>query len=415
MLLRSTTSRAILATVLAFPIMIATAPGWATQDAPPVQSAAPGRDPTITDPTIMDACPAAPAPLAVCFAKVVRPAPGNRRLADTPSGYGPADFRSAYGLPATGGSGKVVAIVDAYSNPNVETDLAAYRAAFGLRACTSQSGCLRIVNQDGAAGPLPDADPGWGLEIALDVDMASAVCPDCGILLVEAASADMNDLAAAVDTAVRLGATVVSNSYGSVGEFAGEQTFESHYNHPGHPIVVAAGDLGYVDSYPAASAYVTAVGGTSLLRGSSGGWTETVWAKTGSGCSAYIPKPSWQTDTHCSMRMMADIAAVADPATGVAVRDTFGNDGWVTVGGTSAAAPIIAAWYVLTGVAGQLEYGSAPWRHHDTAGFRDVTVGANVPGPTALTCGGDYLCQATAGYDGPTGWGTPTRITGLTG
>jgi subtilase family serine protease len=416
-----TTSRALLVAAVAVPVLIATVPGWATQDGatPHGATAAPATSAPAVSPaavsTIVDACPPAEAPMASCFAKVVRPGPGAAPLADTPTGYGPADIRSAYGLPASGGSGTVVAIVDAFSDPNAESDLAVYRSTYGLPPCTSQSGCLRVVNQTGASAPLPEPDKGWATEIALDLDMVSATCPDCRILLVEATSPNMEDLGTAVDTAVRLGATVVSNSYGSLGEFAGEQTFEPHYNHPGHPIVVSAGDSGYMSSYPAASAYVTSVGGTSLRRSTSGGWTETVWAKTGSGCSAYIPKPVWQTDAHCPTRMMADIAAVADPATGVSVRDTYGSTGWVTAGGTSAGAPIIAAWYARTGVAAQLEYGSAPWRHHGTAGLRDVTSGTNVPGPTALTCGGDYLCQAAPGYDGPTGWGTPTGLTGLTG
>lgn len=360
----------------------------------------------------VDACRPVAAPLATCFAKV-RAESGARvaPLAATPSGYGPADLRSAYALPAAG-AGRTVAIVDAFSDPSVESDLATYRSTFGLPACTSASGCLRVVNQDGAAAPLPATDEGWAVEISLDVDMVSATCPDCRILLVEATTNSIDDLGAAVDTAARLGADAISNSYGSQ-EFAAEQQFEAHYNHPGHAVVASAGDSGYGPAYPASSAFVTAVGGTTLQRNGTS-WTESVWSGTGSGCSAYIAKPSWQNDAHCPMRMMNDVAAVADPATGVAVYDTFGQTGWLTVGGTSASAPIVASVYAMTGATAGVKGGETPWLRHSPTNFRDVTAGTNVPGVSAATCGGDYLCTGTAGYDGPTGWGTPLGLDGLT-
>jgi subtilase family serine protease len=361
----------------------------------------------------VDACPPAKAPMAQCFAKV-RVASGAQVApqAAAPTGFGPADLRSAYALPGTGGAGHTVAIVDAFNDPSVEADLATYRSTFGLPACTAASGCLRVVNQAGAASPLPTDDAGWALEISLDVDMVSATCPDCHILLVEATSNSIDDLGAAVDTAARLGADAISNSYGSQ-EFAAEQQFEAHYNHPGHAVVASAGDSGYGAAYPASSAFVTAVGGTTLRRAGTG-WTESVWSGTGSGCSAYIAKPSWQTDAHCPMRMEADIAAVADPATGVAVYDTFSQSGWLTVGGTSASAPIIAALYAMTGATAGVTGGETPWLRHTASNVRDVTTGTNVPGVSATTCGGDYLCTGTAGYDGPTGWGTPQGLGSLT-
>jgi subtilase family serine protease len=362
--------------------------------------------------TTVDACPAVAPPKATCFAKVVvsgGPTPGPLAA---PAGFAPADLVSAYGIPS-GGSGQVIGIVDAFGAPNLEADLAVYRSTFGLPACTVASGCLRIVNQAGAASPLPAPDGGWALETSLDVDMASAVCPACHLLVVQATTNDLNDLGAAVDTAVRLGADVVSNSYGTGVEFSGQTALESHYIHPGHPLVVAAGDIGYSVAFPAASPHVTAVGGTSLTR-TGGGWTESVWAGSGSGCSAYMPKPSWQTDAHCPMRMVNDVAAVADPATGVAVYDTYQYTGWQVIGGTSASAPIIAAMYALTGAADRINDGSVPWLKHSASAFRDVTSGSNVPGPNAATCGGDYLCTGVVGYDGPTGWGTPTGLAGLT-
>lgn len=360
-----------------------------------------------------NACPSVVPPKATCFAEVVvSGGPAAGPLA-APAGLGPADLSSAYKIPA-GGSDRVVALVEAYGDPNLEADLATYRSTFGLPACTTAGGCLRIVNQSGDASPLPAPDAGWALETSLDADMVSAVCPACHILVVQADSNGLDQLGSAVDTAVRLGADVVSNSYGTGVEFSGESDLESHYVHPGHPIVVSAGDIGYSVSFPAASPHVTSVGGTTLTRSAGGAWSESVWSGTGSGCSAYLPKPAWQTDPHCPMRMLNDVSAVADPATGVAVYDSYQATGWQVVGGTSVSAPIIAAMYALTGAASRIDDGSVPWLRHSATVFRDVTSGTNVPGPNSATCGGDYLCTGTAGYDGPTGWGTPIGVGGLT-
>ncbi|MDT4894157.1 MAG: hypothetical protein QOE97_3192 [Pseudonocardiales bacterium] len=324
-----------------------------------------------------------------------------------PTGYGPADLRSAYVLDATRGSGQTIAIVDAYDDKTAETDLAVYRSHYGLPACTTANGCFKKVNQAGVQGSYPANNAGWALEISLDLDMASAVCPNCHILLVEATSNANANLYAAVDTAARLGATVISNSYGGA-EAASETTDDAHFNHPGVAITVSSGDAGYGVEYPAASRYVTAVGGTTLTR-TSGGWNESAWSKAGSGCSAYEPKPSWQTDTGCTRRSVADVSAVADPNTGVAVYDTNCNvvqkllgqcfSGWGTVGGTSAGAPIVAGVYALAGNAGSVTYGSAPYGN--PGALHDITTGSNG------SCGGSYLCTAKPGYDGPTGLGTP--------
>ncbi len=360
----------------------------------------------------VDVCPRVAAPKASCFAELrVLASTGVAPLAATPTGYRPADLTAAYAVPSGAGSGRTVAIVDAYGDPNVEADLATYRSTFGLPACTVASGCLTVVNQDGATSPLPAGDQGWGAETSLDLDMVSAICPSCKILLVQANNNGIDALSAGVDTAARLGATTISNSYGSP-EFAAQTQFDSHYNHPGIPITVSAGDNGYGVSFPASSEFVTAVGGTSLTH-TGNSWTETVWAGTGSGCSAYVAKPSWQTDANCPMRMLNDVSAVADPATGVAVYDTYGQSGWLVFGGTSVSAPIIAALYAMTGSRSGITGGQEPWLHHAAGTFRDITSGTNVPGTSAATCGGDYLCTGTAGYDGPTGWGTPQGLTGL--
>lgn len=316
--------------------------------------------------------------------------------------YGPADLQTAYGLPTSAGAGRTIGIVDAYDNPNAEADLAAYRAAYGLPECSTANGCFHKVDQNGGTA-YPASNAGWATEISLDLQMVSAVCPQCQILLVEARSNSFADLGAAVNRAVALGAVAVSNSYGGR-EFNGETTYgAAYYDHPGVAVTVSSGDAGYGVEYPAASQYVTAVGGTSLQRGAGGGFTESAWRGAGSGCSAYEPKPAWQTDPGCSRRTVADVSAVADPATGVWVYDTFGGSGWAVYGGTSVAAPIIGAVYGMAGAAAATD-DPAQYAYADTVALHDVVSGSNG------SCGGSYLCTALAGYDGPTGLGTPNGV-----
>ncbi|MGW1745418.1 S53 family peptidase [Streptomyces sp. NPDC002092] len=339
---------------------------------------------------------------------------------DTPTGYGPSDIQTAYGLTdaaSSNGSGETVAIVDAYDDPNAEADLATYRDYYGLPSCTTDNGCFSKVSQTGSTTSLPSADSGWAGEISLDLDMVSATCPNCNILLVEAKSASDANLGTAVNEAVKLGAKFVSNSYGG-SESSSDTTYDSrYYNHPGVAITASAGDSGYGAEYPAASKYVTAVGGTKLSTSSnSRGWTESVWNTsstegTGSGCSAYDAKPSWQTDTGCSKRMIGDVSAVADPATGVSVYDTYGSDGtgWNTYGGTSASSPLIASVYALAGTPGAGDYPAQyPYNAAGTSALNDVTSGSNG------TCSTSYFCTAKSGYDGPTGWGTPEGLAAFT-
>jgi subtilase family serine protease len=338
--------------------------------------------------------------------------------ATTPSGYGPSDLQSAYGLTtaaASKGSGETIAIVDAYDDPNAEADLAKYRSHYGLPSCTTAGGCFKKVSQTGSTTALPTANSGWAEEISLDLDMASAVCPQCHILLVEAKSATMANLGTAVNEAVSLGAKFVSNSYGGSESSADTSYDSSYFNHPGVAITVSAGDSGYGAEYPAASKYVTSVGGTALTTSStSRGWTETVWNTsategTGSGCSSYDAKPSWQTDTGCTKRMIADVSAVADPATGVSVYDSYGvTAGWYTFGGTSASAPIIAAVYALAGTSSSGSYPAA-FPYANTSALNDVTSGSNG------ICTTSYFCTARTGYDGPTGLGTPQGVGAFTG
>lgn len=212
--------------------------------------------------------------------------------------YGPAELRAAYAIPSDGGDGQTVAMVIAYDHPNAEADLAQYRAHFGLPPCTTANGCFRKMSQRGDS-VLPRADVAWAQEASVDLDMVSAVCPRCHILLVEADTSNLANLVVAVSQAASRGATVINNSYG-VPESSAVRRYNDAYNLPGHTITAATGDGGYRVYFPASSQFVTAVSGTTLTRSSSGrGWNEAVWGGTGSGCSTLFTKPAWQADKGC--------------------------------------------------------------------------------------------------------------------
>ncbi|WP_326695422.1 carboxypeptidase regulatory-like domain-containing protein [Streptomyces sp. NBC_01387] len=324
---------------------------------------------------------------------------------------GPADIKAAYHLP-DGGEGRTVAIVDAFGDSHAEDDLAAFRKHYGLPACTTANGCFRKVDQNGGTD-YPADDTGWATETALDIDAVSAACPACKILLVQGDSADVNDLGAGVDTAVRLGAKYVSNSYGIAGETPEEATYDQHYDHPGVAITASTGDTGHVQNWPAVNPRVVSVGGTTLVRepGSDRGWDESAWASGGSGCSLYEAEPAYQQNlvTGCDTRSTADISADADPASGLGIYDTLGSDGWLQVGGTSLSSPLVAAMYAL---AGDPEPGTYPvtYPYLNGTGLNDVTKGGN---DSDGTCE-DITCTAGDGYDGPTGLGTPDGLRALT-
>lgn len=304
----------------------------------------------------------------------------------TPSsllGYGPNDLASAYNLTGATGNG-TVAIVDGFDDPNAEYELGIYRAAYGLPACSSANGCFTKVNQSGAPSNYPPSDSGWSTEIALDLDMVSAVCPSCKILLVETNTGTMDDLGAGVDTAVRMGANAVSNSYYTA-EYSDETAEDVHFRHPGVAITASSGDRSS-SSYPAASTYVTSVSGTTLSK--SGGWSQSPWQFAGHGCSLYIARPSWQhgRNTNCGMRAAQDVAIVADPQTGVSIFSVT-QGGWVVAGGTSVGAPIVAAMYAVSG-----NYASPGYSYAHASSFSAV---------------------GTAGYDAITGLGSPNGVAGL--
>jgi hypothetical protein len=355
-------------------------------------------------------------------------------------GFTPADIASAYHLDQSKGGGQTVATVDAYGYTQAASDLAAYRRAARLPACTEAGGCLRIVNQNGQAGPLPapntDPNDDWRGEQALDLDAISAACPKCKIVMVQTNNDYSNNLAAGNVTAAQvMHANVVSNSYG------GPETgaYASQYNQPGHVIVASAGDNGGGLSdgggpaMPCTLPTVVCVGGTSLVKtglGNPRGWREAVWntlaldtcggscGATGSGCSNIVSKPAWQHDVGCTHRSATDLSAVASVNTPLAVysvlfRSYPGHSPWAGFGGTSLSSPLIAGMFALAGNAATRHGASEIWAKHTA--FNDVVTGSNVnlgiSGPCASSV--IYICKAGKGYDGPTGWGTPNGTTDL--
>ncbi len=365
--------------------------------------------------------------VAHCHAHVVTDEKGAARGHQTtrgalPSGFSPSSLRAAYGVsPATpyascSAFGPTVAVVAAYGYPGAESDLAFYRKTYNLPACTTANGCFRKYNQAGVQGSYPSANTGWAQEQALDIQMVSAICPCCKLALVEANTASLTDLGAAVNTAAKLGVVAISNSYG--GPEAGTSSINAtYYNHPNIAMTASSGDNGYGVEFPASSPNVIAVGGTTLSRNTSvaRGWAETAWKGAGSGCSTVYAKPAWQSDKGCGRRTVADAAAVADPNTGVAVYAPYGgSSAWLIFGGTSVAAPIVAglygvkgSWPTSTSCASPTTAGCALYKNAVSTNVNDVTGGTNG------SCGGSYLCTATPGYDGPTGVGTPQGLGGF--
>ena len=317
--------------------------------------------------------------------------------------FGADDLRKAYNVPTTDIPAATVAVVDAYGYATLEADLAAYRTAYGLPACTTANGCLKIVNQTGATSPLPGPPPpgdDWTIETALDIDMVSAVCPSCKIIVVQANDDTSDGLYTSQAIAASLGATVINNSWGGSESGNAALSLESYFDQPGIAIFASAGDSGYDDGgngpeYPGTSAHVISVGGTHLVAdASTRGWTETAWSLGGSGCSLSIPKPAYQTDPTCGFKATTDIAAVGDPQTGVAY---YNAGAFKSVGGTSVAAPIVAAIFAATGNGAQT---SGDFVRQHASLLNDVLSGSNG------TCG-NILCTAGLGWDGPTGYGTP--------
>jgi hypothetical protein len=384
-------------------------------------------------------------------------------------GLAPAQLATGYGYaPTAGGTGQTVAIVDAYDDPAIESDLAKFDSQYGIAPCTQGSGCFTKVSQTGTSF-LPEADTsGWSVEITLDVETVHSVCPNCKILLVEAKNPSTANLAAAVNEAVKLGATEISNSYGGPEGLLGTTELNA-YNHPGVVIAAATGDDGYYDwtvgnegeeppsrpNVPATLPTVVSVGGTSLTLDEAGTRAgETVWngngpfdssffaeGAGGGGCSTMFTAPLWQRNvpgfsaTGCgSKRLAADVSAVADPLTGFDIYDSYNcgtaceefkrGSTWLTIGGTSLSTPLISALYALAGGAGGVEYPALTlYGHIGSAALYDVTeggngfcddegfaCGANSEFGVDVDCEGTTACNAATGYDGPSGVGTPDSL-----
>jgi subtilase family serine protease len=323
----------------------------------------------------------------------------------SPAGLSATDLEKAYNLPSTAkGKGASVYIVDAYDNPNVASDLAEYRSVMGLPTAK-----FNKYNQEGDKSGYPSGSEGWGVEIDLDTQMVSASCPNCTVNLIEANSSNWSDLETAEVEAVKLGGTIVTNSYDGTGGS------ESDYDTKGVTYLASAGDggLGLVD--PATFDSVVAVGGTDLFpdTGVKRGWTETIWGDSGGGCSnTDETKPKWQTDKDCSYRTGNDVSAVADIE--VAEYDTYGEGGWFQVGGTSVSSPLIAGMFALAGNSTKQTGGENLWNDFTKLKLKKQEKQKNIyyiSQGSDGQCNSEYLCEAGTKqygiYSGPGGWGSP--------
>ncbi len=328
----------------------------------------------------------------------------------TPSGWTPSDLETRYKLPSkTDGSGQIVAIVDAYDNPNIASDLATYRSQFGLPTAN-----FTKYNQDGQTSNYPSGSEDWGIEEDLDVDMVSSACPNCTIYLIEADGADTSDLETAEAEAVTLGAHVISNSWICYESSCGAS--ESSFDSPGVVYVAASGDYGYdLNGSPEWFDSVVSAGGTQL-EASGSSYTEIVWPDAGGGCSSNgggsgQPKPTWQKDKGCTYRTDTDVSSEAGCSPGVAEYDTYGEGGWIQECGTSAASPLNAGVFALAGDASKVNAGQRFWSLKGRKRTRDLWY---IKSGDDGSCGGSYLCTAGTKqfgkYAGPTGWGSPKGI-----
>jgi subtilase family serine protease len=364
-------------------------------------------------------CPPPPAGYARCQAQIlVNAATGAVAHpadigATAPQTGSPAWLQWAYdleGLSAQGPSGTdTVAIVDPYGYNSAENDLAYFRSTFGLPACTTADGCFEKVNQAGQQSNYP-ADPsgcspgsrncnaGWITETALDLDTISAICPACHLLLVQATTNADADLAAAELTAASLSPQQISNSW----SWTGDNNYNNDFDPSNIAVVAATGDGGYnTFGVPAELPHVTAAGGTTLPAGDNArGFAETAWSGTASGCATGVTKPSWQTDTGCASRTVADLSADSDVNTGAIAYDTEVDNGFFAAGGTSVASPLIAAYYALVG--GGAGVGGASWAYSHAGALNDITSGVDGTCSPSVA----YWCTAEPGYDGPTGEGS---------
>ena len=390
---------------------------------------------------------------AHCLAQVVTASTGSTKplSTTTPLGYGANDLETAYHLPAAASTGAngTIAIIDAGAYPNLESDLAVYRSQYGLPACTTASGCLKIMDLHGGP-PLPPSTDILGqfeeedvaVETSLDMDMASAACPGCKLVEIQIPVGDafvpddqpdldgaMADFGTAVNQAATQGAGSVSMSY----QYPSDTTVEFGQTgrdlfHPGMAVLASSGDGGFEGNlhtgWPQNLPWVTSVGGTSLFATNTAGtaFSQTAWSGAGSGCETDLPAAIGQPPADAAFcgghRANSDVSAVADPATGVAVYDTYAPAtgqplNWIVVGGTSASSPFIAGLYARGGHVSQVIGPNTIYTARKGA-FTDVKLGQNAPTNGCQSLGAPVqLCQSGSGWDGPTGVGSPNGLAGF--
>jgi len=317
----------------------------------------------------------------------------------TPVGVTPAQIKKIYNLPANGGQG-TIAIIDAYDDSSIETDLNNFSKQFNLPPCTTQNGCFEKHKMSNSV----NSNSGWALETTLDVEWAHAIAPKAKILLVEATTPSGANFINAIDYATKRNDVVaVSMSWGGA-EFAEETTLDSHFKKSSITFFASSGDNGTGASWPASSPFVVGVGGTTLALNNDGSAKkETAWSGSGGGISAYEKEPNFQSDYSIpksgGYRAIPDVAYNADPASGYPV---LRGGVWRTVGGTSAGAPQWAAISTLGSGAINANFYTDKASSNNSAYFTDITSGTNG------NCG--YLCSARKHYDYVTGLGTPLTV-----
>ncbi len=319
----------------------------------------------------------------------------------TPTGLSPAQIKSTYHLPQSGGRGTIV-IVGVYDDATIEADLAMFDKQFGLAPCTTTNGCFEKHKMSATM----HTNSNWALETTLDVEWAHAIAPNAKILLVEATTPSGANLLKSVDYAAsRADAAAISMSWGGA-EFSEETTLDSHFvSKSGAPFFASSGDDGVGASWPASSPNVIGVGGTTLTFDTTGAFArETAWSGSGGGVSAYEKEPAYQKKYSIpkanGMRAIPDVSYNADLASGFSI---VRGGKWYVVGGTSAGAPQWAALAALgSGVTVAQLYADKAGTNV-SAYFRDITSGTN----------GDcsYYCSARAHYDYVTGLGSPITTT----
>src|SRR6266702_2397213 len=325
----------------------------------------------------------------------------------------PCSFSGTFGSSTLCGNGQTIGIVDAFFDPNIQSDLNTFDTQFGLPDCNTSNGCFTIATPQGA----PRTDRGWALEVSLDVEWAHAIAPGAKILLVESKTNSFANLFGAVDYASAR-ANQVSMSWGG-SEFSSEASNDFHFQVSGVTFFASSGDSGHGLIYPSASPLVVSVGGTTLNIDRFGNLvSETAWSGSGGGISAFESEPSYQTNypipSTGGLRGNPDVSYDADPASGVAVFDSLGDQGfkdWIQVGGTSAGSPQWAALGAIVNAGRTSPLSStstttptnvAIYNIAKTAystNFRDITSGTNG------SCGS--VCTAGTNYDFVTGLGSP--------